>query len=98
LRIEVELVILFCDTSALLKHFIDEEGSDGILRARADCTAIGMCRITWAESIDVCLFRPSPQPGRPVASAGGDPVTHVATITSDLDPLDQLVVGHRALN
>jgi predicted nucleic acid-binding protein len=44
-------VILFCDTSAFLKPFIDEEGSDGMLRARADCTGIAVCRITWAESM-----------------------------------------------
>jgi len=31
-------VILFCDTSALLKLFVDEEG-------------IAVCRITWAESM-----------------------------------------------
>jgi predicted nucleic acid-binding protein len=44
-------VILFCDTSALLKLFIDEEGSDVMLRERSDCTAIAVCRITWAESM-----------------------------------------------
>ena len=44
-------MILFCDTSALLKLFIDEEGGCGMLRARAACTALAVCRITWAESM-----------------------------------------------
>jgi predicted nucleic acid-binding protein len=44
-------VILFCDTSALLKLFIDEEGSDVMLRERSDRTGIAVCRITWAESM-----------------------------------------------
>jgi len=44
-------VILFCDTSALLKLFISEEDSDVMLSQHADCTGIAVCRITWAESM-----------------------------------------------
>jgi predicted nucleic acid-binding protein len=44
-------VILFCDTSALLKLFVDEIGSDRMAKARSDSEAIAVCRITWAESM-----------------------------------------------
>jgi predicted nucleic acid-binding protein len=44
-------VILYCDTSALLKFFINEEGSDVMLRARDHYTGIAVCRISWAESM-----------------------------------------------
>jgi len=44
-------VILFCDTSALLKLFVDEIGSDSMAKARSDSEAIAVCRITWAESM-----------------------------------------------
>ena len=44
-------MILYCDTSALLKLFIDEEGSDWMIKARDASMAIAVCRITWAESM-----------------------------------------------
>jgi len=44
-------VILYCDTSALLKLFVDEIGSDSMAKARSDSEAIAVCRITWAESM-----------------------------------------------
>jgi predicted nucleic acid-binding protein len=44
-------VILFCDTSALLKLFIDEQGSEGMSKARTSSQGIAVCRITWAESM-----------------------------------------------
>ena len=44
-------MILFCDTSALLKLFVDEIGSDSMAKARSDSEAIAVCRITWAESM-----------------------------------------------
>lgn len=44
-------MILFCDTSALLKLFVDEIGSDRMAKARSDSEAIAVCRITWAESM-----------------------------------------------
>ena len=44
-------MILFCDTSALLKLFVDEIGSDSMAKARYDSEAIAVCRITWAESM-----------------------------------------------
>lgn len=44
-------MILYCDTSALLKMFVDEEGSDTMLRAGDVHEGIAVCRITWAESM-----------------------------------------------
>jgi predicted nucleic acid-binding protein len=44
-------VILYCDTSALLKLFVDEDGSDCMIKARGASQSIAVCRITWAESM-----------------------------------------------
>jgi len=44
-------VILFCDTSALLKLFIDEQDSESMIKARSSSEGIAVCRITWAESM-----------------------------------------------
>ena len=44
-------MILFCDTSALLKLFIDELGSESMVEARSSSEGIAVCRITWAESM-----------------------------------------------
>jgi predicted nucleic acid-binding protein len=44
-------VILFCDTSALLKLFIDEQDSENMIKARSSSEGIAVCRITWAESM-----------------------------------------------
>jgi predicted nucleic acid-binding protein len=45
----IEPVILFCDTSALIKLLISEPGSDQMLHASAEAEVIAVCRITWAE-------------------------------------------------
>lgn len=43
-------MILFCDTSALLKLYIAEAGS-GLLKAKAaEAEAVAVCRIAWAEA------------------------------------------------
>jgi predicted nucleic acid-binding protein len=44
-------VILYCDTSALLKLFIEEDGSDRMVMARDHFDDLSVCRITWAESM-----------------------------------------------
>lgn len=44
-------MILFCDTSALLKLFIDEQDSESMIKARSASEGIAVCRITWAESM-----------------------------------------------
>lgn len=43
-------MILFCDTSALLKLYIVEAGSE-VVKARVDeVEAVAVCRIAWAEA------------------------------------------------
>jgi predicted nucleic acid-binding protein len=42
-------VILFCDTSALLKLYIVEEGSDELKARMREAEAVAVCRIAWAE-------------------------------------------------
>jgi len=44
-------VILYCDTSALLKLFVEEDGSDRMVMARSHFDYLTVCRITWAESM-----------------------------------------------
>jgi hypothetical protein len=44
-------VILFCDTSALIKLLIDAPGSDLIHQASQDADAIAACWITWADAM-----------------------------------------------
>jgi predicted nucleic acid-binding protein len=44
-------VILFCDTSALLKLFIAEQGSESMIQTHASAIGIAVCRIAWAESM-----------------------------------------------
>lgn len=42
-------MILFCDTSALVKLYVREKGSE-VVRAFADeARLIGVCRVTWVE-------------------------------------------------
>jgi predicted nucleic acid-binding protein len=43
------LLILFCDTSALIKLLISEPGSDQMEETSSHAQAIAVCRITWAE-------------------------------------------------
>jgi len=44
-------VILFCDTSALVKFYIKEEHSDLMRAAATQAAAIAVCRIAWAETM-----------------------------------------------
>lgn len=44
-------MILFCDTSALMKLLVDEAHSGQIRQVGAHADAIGVCRITWAETM-----------------------------------------------
>lgn len=43
-------MILFCDTSALLKLYIDEPGSDAVKAQVQAAEAVAVCRIAWAEA------------------------------------------------
>lgn len=44
-------MILFCDTSALIKLLISEPGSDQMMESSLRAEAIAVCRITWAEAM-----------------------------------------------
>jgi predicted nucleic acid-binding protein len=44
-------VILFCDSSALIKLLITEPQSDRMQQASLEAKAIAVCRITWAETM-----------------------------------------------
>lgn len=43
-------MILFCDTSALVKLYIAEAGSDLVRQRLAKAEAVAVCRIAWAEA------------------------------------------------
>ena len=43
-------MILFCDTSALLKLYVAEEGSEELKVRVQEAEAIAVCRIAWAEA------------------------------------------------
>jgi len=43
-------VILFCDTSALLKLYIEEPGSDAVKARLHEAQAVAVCRIAWAQA------------------------------------------------
>ena len=42
--------MLYCDTSALLKLYIEERHSDTLKARVAEADAVAVCRIAWAES------------------------------------------------
>lgn len=44
-------MILYCDTSALIKLLVREPGSDRMHQASSEAEAIGVCRIPWAEAM-----------------------------------------------
>ncbi len=44
-------MILFCDTSALLKLYIREDFTDKMLAAAEAASATAVCRIAWAEAM-----------------------------------------------
>ena len=43
-------MILFCDTSALIKLYIVEKGSDALRTQLSSAEAVAVCRIAWAEA------------------------------------------------
>ncbi|MEO6975100.1 MAG: type II toxin-antitoxin system VapC family toxin [Gallionella sp.] len=44
-------MILFCDTSALIKLYIKEDGSETVTAKLIESEGIAVCRIAWAEAI-----------------------------------------------
>lgn len=55
-------MILYCDTSALLKLLVSEAGSDQMQQAGLDADAIAVCRITWAEAMAAMARRQREDP------------------------------------
>lgn len=43
--------MLYLDASALVKRYVEEEGSDLVLRAMDEATAWSMCRIGYVETV-----------------------------------------------
>ena len=43
-------MILFCDTSALVKLYIVEPGSETLKSRLPEAEAVAVCRVTWAEA------------------------------------------------
>ena len=50
-------MILYLDTSALFKLYVDEEGSDAIHAAVASAESVAACRIAWAEAMSALARR-----------------------------------------
>ena len=46
-------MILFCDTSALVKLYLVEAGSDAVKALVAEAEAVAVCRIAWAEAYEI---------------------------------------------
>lgn len=44
-------MILFCDTSALVKLYIRETETDRVLQAVGTASVVAVCRIAWAEAM-----------------------------------------------
>lgn len=43
-------MILYCDTSALIKLYISEAGSPAMKKLAAAAEAVATCRVSWAEA------------------------------------------------
>ena len=43
-------MILFCDTSALIKLYIDEDGSSDLKTRLQQSEVVAVCRVAWAEA------------------------------------------------
>ncbi len=44
-------MILFCDTSALIKLYVQEEGSELMLEVAKEAAVVAACRIAWVEAM-----------------------------------------------
>lgn len=62
-------MILYCDTSALLKLYIAETGSPALKRLVAAAEAVATCRIAWAEAHAALARRVREVPGDATAAA-----------------------------
>lgn len=56
-------MILFCDTSALLKLYIVEAGSEALKSRVVEAEAVAVCRVAWAEAYAALSRRAREVPG-----------------------------------
>ncbi|MDZ4251203.1 MAG: type II toxin-antitoxin system VapC family toxin [Sulfuritalea sp.] len=56
-------MILFCDTSALVKLYVREDFSDDMQALARSASAIAVCRIAWAEIMAALSRRARENPG-----------------------------------
>lgn len=50
-------MILFCDTSALAKLYVREEGTDAVVEQAAASEVVAVCRIAWVEVMSAMARR-----------------------------------------
>ena len=64
-------MILFCDTSALVKLYLLEDGSDSVSAKAAASELIAVCRIAWVETMSALArrLRERPQDAAVIATA-----------------------------
>jgi predicted nucleic acid-binding protein len=55
-------LILFCDTSALVKLYVREDGTDEVTEQVAACQAVAVSRIAWVEVMSALARRSREQP------------------------------------
>ena len=55
-------MILFCDTSALVKLYLLEDGSDTVAARAAESEALVVCRLTWVEVMSALARRTRERP------------------------------------
>ena len=56
-------MILFCDTSALVKLYVQEAGSEHVAERVRACDIVAVSRIAWVEAISAMARRAREQPG-----------------------------------
>lgn len=55
-------MILFCDTSALVKLYVREEGTDTVAAQAAASDIVAVCRIAWVEAMSAMARRAREEP------------------------------------
>jgi predicted nucleic acid-binding protein len=55
-------LILFCDTSALVKLYVREDGTDEVTEQVAACEVVAVSRIAWVEVMSALARRSREQP------------------------------------
>ena len=55
-------MILVCDTSALVKLYVQEDGSDAVMQRAEASEAVAVCRIAWVEIMSAFARRAREMP------------------------------------